>query len=107
MNFAIPMREATMNYEAAAFTKQLNSVRMDFNPYVRERSRAPHGLIDAINALVLAYQDDEVSRTFCRDLQNTGSGIWNFAATRNCIDAREKKIFLFFFSFLYLSLHKC
>jgi len=83
-----------MNYEAAAFTKQLNSVRMDFNPYVRERSRAPHGLIDAINALVLAYQDDEVSRTFCRDLQNTGSGIWNFAATRNCIDARESNFII-------------
>lgn len=78
-----------MNHAAAAFVKQLNSLRMDIEPYVRARSHVPQGLIDTINALVLAYQDDEVSQIFCRDMQRTGSGSWNFATTRDCIDARE------------------
>lgn len=83
-----------MNYAPAGFVKQLNALRMDIDPYVRAKSPAPQGLIDTINAAVLAYQDDEVGRTFCRDLQRTASGEWNFAATRNCIDARESNFII-------------
>jgi len=83
-----------MNYQPAAFVRQLNSLRADFNPYARARGHAPQGLIDTINALVLAYQDDDVGRTFCRDLERTTAGEWNFAATRDCIDARESRFII-------------
>ena len=83
-----------MTHAPAAFIKQLNALRTDFNPYVRAKGDVPQGLIDTIGALVLAYQDDEVGQTFCRDLQGTGSGRWNFAATRNCIDARESNFII-------------